>query len=190
MGNLEKRVSDLARANSNNRRLIILLGVLGLAVVSLGQRAAVPDVIQARKIEVVDEQGKLLLVLGPGTFGGGSIGIFDSTVSPSIIMNPGLFGTGQIIVYGAGAPAPVAMLGSSEDGDGSLSLFTRRGKEIFNSSSSGTGDYGLTTITGVLRIDSHKKKDTPLVILGADNAGKGVVAILSPEGEQLVRLPR
>jgi hypothetical protein len=175
MQSLEDRLAVLERAKRTQGRILAALGACLLALVTMGAGAGPSDVLQARRIEVIDGGGKILLSMeardGRGvlelqneegqrgallstTPDGGALALFDERAH-------------QVVLVGAESDGGVAEL-SGADGRTRVRL------------GSGTASGGaLATYSG---------GGQKLVELGATADGDGTIATFDRKGEQLLAL--
>jgi len=124
---IERRLTalerDLATSRRSARRYRILAGALLGTLAGLGGMAAtaersVADVIHARRFEVLDDDGKLLMALSAGTFGG------------------------QVDIWNRGEQNLIRLGGSAQGGD--VALWNKSGVNVFGAYA--TRDGGMASI--------------------------------------------
>jgi hypothetical protein len=158
---LEQRFDRLESANRQWRVATIILGVLVAALVFTSRPqgssiatagAAAPELIRARRFEVVNEKGDTLVAIAAGNGGVGELSIYNAqkiqlvNLGGSEIFGGGLFlsdskgrlkvvmtapkDTGGVIRDLNGEGKPVVELTASGDGGGDVRVFNNHEKEI------------------------------------------------------------
>ena len=84
MDAIETRISKIEHQVRFLRRIIAFLIILLVAGVSYGVTAPIPEVIQARRFEVVNQNGRNLVFVGESVNGSGIIQIFQEKGEGSI----------------------------------------------------------------------------------------------------------
>lgn len=159
----------IAKLETSNRRLRLLL--LGVAIVSaagiglgMTQASKVPDVIQAKSFEVVNDdgvavvklkswqrggwietnnhQGERLFLVAASEFGGVAA-IFDGAGSQLVTLNTSETGTGTISTFDRAGTGMVS-LGTNTSGEGLIRTFNSSGGKLVTISSSPSGG-GVST---------------------------------------------
>jgi len=114
MDRLEQRVFRLERAN---RRLLGLWGLTIAAAVAMGAQTA-NNLVRARRIELVDEQGIPLATLAPARNGnGGELTLRDREGERRVYLTAEP-GSGTLNLQGGKADDPAGTAGLRADGDG------------------------------------------------------------------------
>ena len=177
---VEERVTRLERENSRLRRgrIIVLVIASGLAVMGQAAPRSVPDVIRAKKFEVIGDNGRLIARLGRGVFQDyGALSIFDSNeeLKASIFAST----VGGVIFTANRKGRTVVSIGPDEAGNGSISTFNGKGKEAVRIS---------TTTTGKETISTHNSKGERLVSISSTNKGDGAITANNGKGKKLLQI--
>jgi len=131
---------DLAATRRSARRYRIVSAALLLALAGLGGMAAttdagVADVIHARRFEVLDEDGKLLLALSGATFGG-QIDIWNRAEQNLLRLGGSSHG-GDLALWNKSG---VNVFGAYATRDGGMaSVWNNDGRQVFSASSKTDG---------------------------------------------------
>ena len=146
MSSLEQEVRTLQKQVRRQRRWNIALGalvVVGGLMAATAERS-VPEVVQAKKFEVVNDEGKVLVILQSHSLGGDSLGSITTRNGSGKMLveiagrTCGFRGnramTGELrIMNGTGLAAGI---GSTEYGDGLIQTRNGRGQVIVEIGSS------------------------------------------------------
>jgi hypothetical protein len=128
---LEDRIEKLERQNRRLRWTVTGFVGLGVAALIMGQAAAPSaedlekvDVVRARRVEVVDKDGRPVVSIGLTATGTGMITTMD--------------GRGRKAV----------MLGATANGEGVVATMNRKGEELVKLGATTTGEGVITTSDG------------------------------------------
>ena len=180
---IEDRIASLEKSNRRLRAMVLGVFLAGAAGVGLGMTHAskVPDVIQAKKFEVVNDDGVRVVGLGSPFGGAGAVELFDKEGRTMVILGS-VRSKGTIRTLngdGDGDPTMV-VLGATSGGEGLVTTHNRNGGRVMVSlGANGEGSGAVATYN----IDGH-----PMVSLGANVEGEGEVVTYSGEDDWLVRL--
>ncbi len=162
---IEDRVAKLER--SNRRLRLILLGGIAIGAVGVGlgmnQANKVPDVIQAKSIEVVDDTGAVLVELSSTRQDGatevaGTLTTFKSD--------------GNRLVW----------ISNNAQGNGNISVYTEDAREMVRL---GTFFHGTRRFD---KEDQDIRVGHALIELGLNETGTGALAVYDDDGNELVTL--
>lgn len=186
----------LDRLERSNRRLHAMLGLtLGTILVGLMlgvTRPHQPEVIQAQRLEIVDDQGQVLVMLGSLSGGGvltvshpagasarlhaqeraGEFAFFNQQQT-SINLSAGLDGRGTIETFDA---AGNRLIGLTSDDQGGVILVRNSAGKVMTSLSAGD-DAG--------RLKTMNAAGTELVTIGTTRSGAGLLAAFDQEGRRM-----
>jgi len=128
MNSIETRFAKIESQVRFQRRIIAFLIILLVAGISYGATAPIPEVIRARRFEVVNPVGRKVVVIESWKHGG-----WISTYSAK------------------GKYRPSIQLSHTDDGHGFLTVFTEAGKVIIKAGGVGKGD-------GLLNVLNYEEK--------------------------------
>ena len=160
MSTTEDRIENLENQVRRQRRWNIALGavvVVGGLMAATGVRS-VPDVIQAKKFEVVNDEGKAVVLLESVFFKGEHYG-FVATQN----------GKGGTLVR----------LSATADGKGAVETQNGKGQTLVELS---------TTTDGYGAVETQNGKGQTLVELGVTTEGEGMILTENGKGQTLVQL--
>ena len=176
---IEERIERLERTNRRYRLMFTLIGVLAVCAVGISAApdAGVPDVIQAKAFQVVDDEGNVLIVLRDDG-GVGTLETFDRTgemlvTLASTIADGKRAGVAATLYEGK----VVVSLSVTLDGNGAVTTFNERGKRLVQLSSAVGKRCGVTTFN---------EKGKMLVNLGSTSEGNGSVTTFNDQETELV----
>jgi hypothetical protein len=179
---MQNEINELRNQVRTLRRM--LFGVFGLVVVG-GLLAAttlqsVPDVIQAKKFEVVNAEGKVVVrmdsVLHQGTHYG-----FVTTLNGKgqTLVVLGVTAGEGLVKTENGKGGRLVSLGATTDGNGSVTTENGKGGKLV--------ELGATTDGNGL-VETQNGKGQTLVVLGVTTDGEGAVKTENGKGGRLVLL--
>tara|TARA_Y100000592_G_scaffold85694_1_gene138099 strand:+ start:1225 stop:2004 length:780 start_codon:yes stop_codon:yes gene_type:complete len=161
----------------------MLFGVFGLvvagAVLGATSLRTVPEVIQAKKFEVVNESGLVV-----GTFQSwedrGLISLRDSKKRPTVVISSELStgGASGYLTTMNSKGAMIASVGVDESGSGLIATEDGQGVRLVEVGSDSRGG----------RIDINNKKGGGLVNLGSNANGTGFISTENSEGKTQVKI--
>ncbi len=127
---METRLALLEREVRRARRMTVLLLIALAALVGYGAGETVPEVVRAKRFELVDGAGRPLVALR-STSQGGAIGVFSRSGNLAAVLTADETGGGLLNVASGRGGNGVLVLGSNADGTGgALTVFNRAEKEI------------------------------------------------------------
>ena len=139
-----------------------------------------PDLIQARKFEVVNDEGIILADIFSDVAGDGQLRIFDREGKQFARIFLGDEGNGGLGIYNKDSKYEVAQLGVY-DGWGVLGIYDKDGGVVarLRAANYGTSENG----GGLLKIFNKNFKE--VVHIGVDEDGNGVVQTNNIKGEEI-----
>ena len=140
MNPLEERVSRLESSSCRWRFVAFGLGAALLCVVAMGAKPKSNDaVLRVQAIEVVNDQGECLVKIGSGTWGAGTIEMFDGRGKRASILMCNDRGDGLLEISNNNAKRVFAA-GASTRGDGLVETYNNHGKLVTISGANYRGD--------------------------------------------------
>jgi len=183
--NIKQRLARVERQNRIFKGLFTLAGVAVAALIFYGATKPIPDVIQARKFEVVNEAGRAVVRIKSWELGG------------------------RILTYPAtGKYWPSVELAHSDNGNGLLTILNKDGKELISAGADKVGDgliqarkFQVVNEAGreVVVIESWefggriatypaKGEYRPSVSLSHDGSGHGLLSVYDKDGNRKIYL--
>lgn len=183
MRSVEDRLVVLERANRMQRRIVVALAASVIALVSMGAGSGPSDVVQARRMEVVDGSGKILISLeardGRGvlelqneegqrsallsnTPDGGALALFDERAHQVVMV--GADADGGMVETSAADGRTLVRLGSGTVAGGALATFGKGGQKLVELGATSDGDGTVATFDA---------KGGALLALAASGRGNG-----------------
>ena len=152
MNNIETRLSALERQNKLLRLGFVSALLIGAALFSLGfGKSQIPDKLQAKKFEVVDDaghvlarldnfegvgslttytpKGEILVDIVPSKSGAGGIVVYDGAGKQNLVVTDVAGGGGSIRINNSKADTTVS-LGRNVNEAGSITIYNKNGKTI------------------------------------------------------------
>lgn len=182
--NVESRLLALEKANRRYRQLLtFVIGLLGVFGIMAFRTKEIPDTIQARNFEVVNDQNKVLARIG-SLDGSGHISTFAPDGQKQIDLLPNNIGGGALVVYD-GKGNMNARISYIEGGGGAFGLYNGNGQQVvrLGSNSAGAGDIYLRSLSGQDRVVITTTEDGAGSI-SMFNKANGKVVNLSAAGNQ------
>tara|TARA_B100001059_G_scaffold208149_1_gene220213 strand:- start:215 stop:916 length:702 start_codon:yes stop_codon:yes gene_type:complete len=181
MPTTEERMETLETQVRRQRRWNIALGVV---VVVGGLMAAkgiqvVPDVIQAKKFEVVNDAGKVIVELSNVQGGGvdnGKLVTRNSTGGTLVTLIAGP--DGGVVETHNGKGQTLVAISATTEGEGSVTTKNGKGQTLVKLSAGPEGGF----------VETQNGKGQALVTLSATTDGKAVVETQNGKGQALVLL--
>ena len=192
---IEERIERLERTNRRYRLMFTLLGVVAICAVGISatQDDGIPDVIQAKAFEVVDDEGKRLaklydnqgngiletfndkgrqiVMLGVSVNRAGFVSIFNDKGKQLVRLGT-REGYGGIITYN-GKGNTIVELGSVLDGKSTITVSDDKGKRmIMLASDENGGAIGVFGKTDELRCAISVLKNDDGTVFVTDHNGK------------------
>ncbi|MDB4775915.1 hypothetical protein OAG62_02200 [bacterium] len=180
MSTLEQEVRLLQNQVRRQRRWNIALGgvLLLSGCIATTTSQSVPDVIQAKKFEVVNDAGQVIVVMESLFFRGEHYGVVttqNSMGNTLVELGATSGGTGLVETHN-GKGQVLVELGATENGEGLVATKNDTGQSLIRLAASDGG--GL--------VKTQNGKGQTLVELGANMVGTGVVKIQNDKGQALV----
>ncbi|MCZ6627015.1 MAG: hypothetical protein O7E56_02175 [SAR324 cluster bacterium] len=130
MGNFEYRLARLERQVRLYRALTALLLAGFAALMGIGAAPAVPEVIKARRFEMVNAEGVPLAAMRP-TSAGGSIGVFNSQGGLSAVLTADSTGGGMLNLGSGDGRNGVLLLGlNADETGGAITVYNNNEREV------------------------------------------------------------
>lgn len=178
MDAIAARLARVERQLRFQRRIITLLIILLVAGISVGALAPIPELIQARKFEVVNAAGRVVVQLESWTLGG-RIQTYPAkgSLEPSLIFGHSDHGDGLLLVRNK-AGKTLIYAGGDDSRHGLLRVQNKAGRHLIFAGASSTGN-------GLLVVDAGKEKASVSIQGKATEGGAGLV-IKNKNGEEVV----
>ncbi len=177
--------------------LIILIAIF--FIVTGFNRNPVADIIQAKKIQVVDDYGNVLVSLMTSDMGNGTILTLTKKGKTTTRLVSTLTGNGMLEVYNSDEEI-VSKLGTTDRKTGYLSLKNSNGNDLFTVTYT-SGNYGgwlglynnagintfqtSTGDDGSCRLNMYNGNNTRICYLGTTAAGDGCLNVYNSVGQNL-----
>ena len=177
--------------------LIILIAVF--FIITGFNRNPVTDLIQAKKIQVVDDDGNVLVSLWSSTLGDGTISTRSKNGKLATRMISSTGGGGVLEIYNSDEKI-VSTLETTDKGTGYLSLKNSNGNDLFKVTYT-SGNYGgwlgmynysgvntfsaTTAEDGGCRFNMYNKNNIRVCYLGTTDAGDGCLNVYNSAGQNL-----
>ena len=179
---IEERIERLERANRRYRLMFTLLGALAVCAVGISatQDHDVPDLIQAKAFEVVDDEWNVLVRLRD-LGGKGGLATYANTGDILVGMTAGVTVDGKRAGFVSTfcERKTLVRLAVNTSGKGVVETLNGNGKTLVRLGASFDGVGMVTTLNG---------NGEPLVELGATVDGGGTVSTLNGKGKTFVKL--
>ena len=176
---IECRLAKIESQVRSQRRIITLLVILLVAGISYGAITPIPEVIQARRFEVVNGDGKVVVELESWELGGKITTLSAKGLyRPSIALTHTDDGQGLLLVYNKDGKKLI-YAGGGESGDGLLLVYTKDGKHLIYAGANKSGD-------GLLKVKSKNGNDR--VAISGGLTGGGGISVLNKTGEEVVQI--
>ena len=194
MKTVEERLSDLERTNRRYRSALVGIGSIALlgATMAAHQEPQVPEVVQAKRFEVVDESGNTRIAMFTDDSGSGRVYVNNSdgvTVATLAVVRA----SGRLrLRNGAGGPAAtlrggdlrlynaaeetIVLIGSSRNRSGVLQLNDASGNPRLLASIAGTS----ASSGGALRAINSTGK--VVLYAGASSSQQGILQVMNSRG--------
>lgn len=180
MNAIETRLDAVENQLRFQRRIINLLILLLVAGIFYGATAPIPSVIRARKFEVVNKEGREVVVMESWRLGG----IIETYPAkgkywPSVTLGHSDRGDGQVLVRNKAGKKLFNAGGDNENGDGFLVLRKKTGEYLLYAGEGISGN-GFLSVFG--------KAGKPLIFAGGDRAGNGILKVEANQGKGEISL--
>ena len=180
MNNLELRIIQLEKQARFYRILFLAMMLIAGAFLfmSFNQKKTVPDVLEARKIQVVDHKGSVVVELTSSDFtGNGEINTYTPQNKRLISLFTSDGGSGAINTFDKDQ-VPVFKLTQTTGGGGYMALMNAKAREIV--------EFGSTdNSSGYMRINDHNARKLAWITY---TQGGGGYFSLASEGKETIRL--
>jgi hypothetical protein len=173
METIETRLQKLEKTNSLYRFFFLAFATIGIIYFFTFGRQAVPDVISAKSFQVVDNNGKVLAILG-GNYSAGNLQLFDDTGNKLVNLLKNSEGAGSVLLYSSKGEINWKAT-STAGGGGWMGIYNSDGNEVF---SSGCTD----TKTGYLLVN-NQKGDYMFRVSYTEGVGGGWMGLYNSEGK-------
>lgn len=199
MTTLEQRMEKLEkRLRFYQIAFIAILLAGGFFIVSgFNKKSQVPDLIQAKGFQVVDDQGRALVSLKNGGTAG-EIAIYDQAGTKLLNFYRTSSGTGGIITKSQNNRF-ACYIGAYTNGSGQIKVYNTQEKAVdeIGSTTSDNGYFGVMNNkeTEILSITSTANSDgivsvynrfkNRIAVLGPDDNGNGVLNVLNSSGQNM-----
>ena len=176
--NFEQRLVTLEKKLHIYRLSFVgfLIVIAGFMIMSFTGRKPVPDLVQAKAFQVVNDDGKVLMEMSKED-GNGQLSTYSATGSRLVSLFTSDGGAGGINTFGKDGKVLFKVTNTSEGG-GYLALFNGGGTEI--------GEMGVTNNeSGYLRLNDRNANK--MIWLTYTQDGGGYLS-LSKDGKETIRL--
>jgi hypothetical protein len=169
---IETRLQALEKSNRRYRLAFLSLVVVLAAFMLLGSGGQVPDTIQARKFEVLDKNGKILVRLSE-LDGLGSVTTYTPAGEILVDLVPTKSGAGGIVLYNGKGKQTMVMTDVT-GGGGSLLINNSNGDKVLSFGRNTSEGGSITTFNSRGRTGLLMTNDTSHAgaILSYDDSGK------------------
>jgi hypothetical protein len=194
---IEQRFNRLERQNKHMKKGMIGMVLAGISLLVMAQAAPpkVHDLIRAKKIEVVSENGQKVIslhswkhggwistygtkkntlsILSADDVGGGNFVTYNSKGKDLVELSSTKSGNGIISTYSAKGKGLVKITATPE-GSGAISTYNSKGKELVSITSTTTDDGSISTydINGTKLIGITARPSGDGVVIQFNRAGK------------------
>ena len=122
---IEHRLAKLKKQNRLYRHLFIFAALVGVALVAWGHAQPIPDLIQARQFQMVNEEGDAVVAISSTPDGSGRLDVISKAGEPIITLTKNLnSGGGGILVFNKTGNG-VVQIGDDAFGHGALQVCHR-----------------------------------------------------------------
>jgi len=128
---LSQRLSMLEKSNRRWRNSALVLGIIAVSLVSIAAIPAIPDLIQAKRIELLNPQGDVVVSL-TSEGNSGAINVNNGFKTNIFSMTGNSYGNGVMKVQND-AGKPVVSAGAFQNG-GIITVTNNQGTTVFNTS--------------------------------------------------------
>jgi hypothetical protein len=176
-----QRLAAVERQLCFHRAVITGLLIALVAFVGYGATQALPEVIQAKRFEVLNDEGRIMVVLNSWEHGG-QVSTFSAEGQhhPLVMLTYTSTGEGHIIV-GNRDGRNLATLGANVSGNGVLTVSRKDGVQ-------GVTVQGKNTTGGGGAVLVSNKTGHIVGIMAADEDGLGWLGVYDPEGNTYRKL--
>ncbi len=199
MSNLEKRMEKLEKKLRFYQIAFVSILLAGGFMIMTGfnKKNQVPDLIQAKGFQVVDDQGRALVSLkSDGT--AGNVLLYDQSGTALVEMYRASSGTGALLTKSQDAKY-ACYIGAYNNGAGQIKVYNSNQKAVDEIGST-TTEYGYFGVNNsdennILSITSTSNGDgivsvfnrykNRIGVLGPDDNGNGLLNILNSSGQNM-----
>jgi hypothetical protein len=199
MSTLEQRMQKLEKKLRLYQLAFIAILLAGgfLVISGFNKKNQVPDLIQAKGFQVVDDQGRALVSL-KSYDNAGNIRIYDQNGTTLLEAYQNDAGVGSIITKSRDSKY-ACYVGSYNNGAGQIKIYNSNGKGVDEIGST-VSDYGYFGVNNaaentILSVSSTANGDgvvsvfnrykNRIAILGPDDYGNGVLNIMNSSGQNM-----
>lgn len=126
----QARLAGLEKEVRRYRNATVLLLLAVAALLAGGAGESIPDVVRARRFEMVDRDGRLLVAMRP-TSSGGAIGVFNLSGEPAGVLTVDVTGGGLLNMISNRGRNGVLLLGSNADETGgAVTVYNKDEQEV------------------------------------------------------------
>lgn len=130
MSTIESRISRIESQLKLYRGLTVLLLIAVAALLGLGAGQTPPEVIRAKRFEMVNDEGIALVAMRPTSLGG-AIGVFTAKGAVAAVLTTDESGGGLLNILSGQGRNGVLMLGSNADTTGgAVTVYNNEEREI------------------------------------------------------------
>lgn len=148
---IEERLTLLERSAQRYRRLSFILALALVTIVVVGAVPGDSDIVRARRIEILNDKGAVVLSADGDASGGhlmlrrnvggggvtlftneqgGAIGILNS--ADKVLVREGISSKGGLVALTNNAEKLVMLAAANDSSDGAVIVYNRNGKPIWN----------------------------------------------------------
>ncbi|MBS1931762.1 MAG: hypothetical protein JST72_11790 [Bacteroidetes bacterium] len=201
MSNLEQRMEKLEKKLRLYQIAFISILLAGgfLVVSGFNKKNQVPDLIQAKAFQVVDDQGRALVSLKKdNNNNAGNIRLYDQNGTTLLDIYQNDAGAGALLLKSKNSKN-TCYIGSYNNGSGQIKVYNSNEKAVdeIGSTTSDNGYFGVNNFEGnnILSVTSSKNADgivsvfnrnkNRICVLGPDDNGNGVLNVLNSSGQNM-----
>ena len=177
---MQNEITELRNQVRTLKRIVYGFGCLLVAGIVVGATSlqSVPDVIQAKKFQVVNDKGKVVSAWHYD-FAGGMFELMDATGNKIFLTLECLNDIGGLLRTQNGKGQALVALGVTTDGNGVVATENGKGQTLVELTATTDGEGLVQTENG---------KGQALVTLSATEGGRGMVTTQNGKGQTLVKL--
>ena len=181
--NVEQRLAKLERTSRYWRFTAVALGLTLVAITAMGladDAEQVPDVIKARRFEVVNEQGTPQVILSQHEQLGGAIGTYNPQGERVVLISLNATGVGGVINTFDGKGGKLVEIGAAEGRGGAIATYDGKGGELVEIGVTKNDEGVITTYDG---------KGRELVLISTTDDGEGAISTFNRAGQVRAQWP-
>ena len=178
MNTIEMRLQNLEATNRRYKTIVMIMLVIVFATIFMAFRKpiAIPDVMQAKKFEVVDDNGNVLVRVSQDV-GNGLIKTFNKDGKKLVNITYTTKGEGFLALEDGNSQETVRLTTSSEGGGGYIGIYNPLGKRTMTLANEASG--------GNLYINNSDGDNR--AVLQANSAAGGYMALFNSSGYNAVK---